>query len=242
MTTNLSTPKRALAIGAHADDVEFGCGGTFAKWAAAGCEIFHLICTDGSKGTRDPARDPAELVATRQSEQRAAARALGGTTEVVFLGLLDGELEVGRARQREIVRWIRTIAPDVVLGHDPWKRYRLHPDHRNAGFLLTDGVVAARDPLFFPDLGLAAHRPRNVLLWEADTIDHVEDISRSVETKIAALLKHRSQLHSTMAIPDEQADGGPALDSFRARILARATQVGVPYGFAAGEGFKLLEA
>jgi len=50
MESNLPVPTRALAVAAHPDDVEFGCGGTLAKWAAKGCEIFHLVCTDGSKG------------------------------------------------------------------------------------------------------------------------------------------------------------------------------------------------
>jgi len=241
MTTNLATPKRALAIAAHADDIEFGCGGTFAKWAREGSEIFHLICTDGSKGSWDPTTDPARLVAMRQAEQREAARTLGGSAEVVFLGWPDGEIEPGLAQRREIACWIRTIAPDVVLGHDPWLHYRLHPDHRAAGFLVTDGVVAARDPLFLPDLGLPPHRPRTILLFEAGTIDHVEDVSATIEVKIAALLQHRSQLRSTMAIPDEEANGGPGLDAFRARVRNEAAGVGAPYGFAAGEGFKLLE-
>jgi LmbE family N-acetylglucosaminyl deacetylase len=96
-TEPLAVPQRALAIGAHPDDVEFGCGGTLAKWAAAGCEIHHLVCTDGSKGSWDPNEDRARLVAARQEEQRAASRALGGAGEVVFLGWPDGELEAGCA-------------------------------------------------------------------------------------------------------------------------------------------------
>jgi LmbE family N-acetylglucosaminyl deacetylase len=48
-TTDLPTPRSALAIGAHPDDVEFGCGGLLAKWAADGCIVHHLVCTDGSK-------------------------------------------------------------------------------------------------------------------------------------------------------------------------------------------------
>src|SRR5947209_5476643 len=90
ITTNLATPARALAIAAHPDDVEFGCGGTLAKWAAQGCSILHLICTDGSKGTWDADADLTHLVATRQAEQRGAARVLGGTEDVVFLGWHDG--------------------------------------------------------------------------------------------------------------------------------------------------------
>ena len=56
-----------LAIGAHPDDVEFGAGGTLAKWAAAGCVVHHLICTDGSKGTWDPGADLPALVARRRT-------------------------------------------------------------------------------------------------------------------------------------------------------------------------------
>src|SRR4029078_10417150 len=85
-STNLPVPERALAIAAHPDDVEFNCGATFAKWSAAGCVVNHLICTDGSKGTWDPTADPAALVELRQEEQRAAARALGSTGDVGFLG------------------------------------------------------------------------------------------------------------------------------------------------------------
>src|SRR5580692_6961468 len=118
-TTNLSTPARALAIGAHPDDIEFGCGATLAKWAAAGTELFHLVLTDGSKGTWEADQDPTELVARRQLEQRAAARALGGRAAVVFLSWPDGELESGLRQRFQVAASIRRLRPDVVLGHDP---------------------------------------------------------------------------------------------------------------------------
>ncbi len=75
---NLPTPGAALAIGAHPDDIEFGCGATLAKWSAAGCVVHHLVCTDGSKGTWDVDADIAALVVMRQQEQRAAAHAERG--------------------------------------------------------------------------------------------------------------------------------------------------------------------
>ena len=158
-TRNLATPSVALAIGAHPDDVEFGCGGTLAKWAAAGCHIHHLVCTDGSKGSWDSDQSAADLVAARQKEQREASRRLGGEGHVIFLNWPDGELESGLRQRWQVAYWIRRVRPDVVLGHDPWKRYRLHPDHRHAGFLATDGIVAARDALFFPEQGERPHRP-----------------------------------------------------------------------------------
>ena len=239
-STNLPIPTRALAIGAHPDDIEFGCGATLAKWAASGCDIHHLVCTDGSKGSWDPAEDTAKLVATRQEEQRNAAAALGSRGEVVFLGWPDGELEAGIRQRWEVSYWIRQLRPGVVLGHDPWRRYRLHPDHRAAGYLVTDGIVAARDPHFFPEQGAAHHRPGQLLLWEADEADHVEDVIGHAEAKLAALLAHRSQFRSTMHIGDSSSSD--ELSAFRTRVIQRLEEHGARAGLAQGEAFKLIDS
>jgi LmbE family N-acetylglucosaminyl deacetylase len=238
VTVDLPTPGRALAVGAHPDDVEFGCGGTLAKWAAAGCEIFHLVCTDGSKGSWDPSADTATLVATRQAEQRAASVALGGSGSVVFLGWRDGELESGLRQRADVCWWIRRLRPDVVLGHDPWKRYRLHPDHRHAGHLAVEGIVAARDPHFFPEQGDPPHRPSHLLLWEADEPDHVEDIGIGIDRKLAALLEHRSQYLTTMDVDDPESSD--QVERFREKIRGRAADAGAAEGIAYAERFKLL--
>ena len=238
VSVDLPTPARALAVGAHPDDIEFGCGGTLAKWAAAGCEIHHLVCTDGSKGSWDPEEDLVLLVGTRMEEQRAAARILGGSDEVVFLGWPDGELEDGLPQRRQLARWIRRIRPEVVLGHDPWRRYMLHPDHRHAGYLLVDAVVAGRDPHFFPEAGLAPHRPAALLLWEADEPDHVEDIGDHLDRKVDALLAHRSQFRTTMGIDDP--DSATQVARLRQRVTERAAEHGRQAGVAYGERFKAL--
>ena len=239
VTTDLPTPARALAIAAHPDDVEFGAGATLAKWAASGCAISHLVCTDGSKGSWNPAQDVTELVATRQDEQRAASRALGGTGDVVFLRWVDGELESGLRQRWEVAYWIRKCRPDVVLGHDPWRRYRLHPDHRAAGWLACDGVVAAREPhVRMSDL--PAWRPSALLLWEADEPDLLVDVSASVDAKLAALLAHTSQLRSTMAVEDPT--DVDAVNRFRRRVLDRLAEWGRQAGVAHAEAFKLIDA
>jgi LmbE family N-acetylglucosaminyl deacetylase len=242
MSLNLPTPTAALAIGAHPDDVEFGCGATLAKWAKAGCVVHHLICTDGSKGSWDPQADTAELVVTRQAEQRAAARALGATGQCVFLGWPDGELDSGLRQRWEVAYWIRRLRPTVVLGHDPWKRYRLHPDHRHAGLLAVEGIVAARDPHFFPEQALPHHRPGALLLFEADEPDHVEDVAGYADAKLAALHSHTSQLLSTMHI-DAGADPAEAeaqRQAFDDRIRARLAVHGEREGATEGESFKLI--
>lgn len=240
ITTNLDVPTRALAIGAHPDDIEIGCGGTLAKWAAAGCTIHHLVLTDGSKGTWDAERDVASLVATRQDEQREAARRLGGG-EVGFLDRPDGELRNTIREQWEVCRWVRQVRPDVVFGHDPWRRYRLHPDHRNAGFVVTDALVAARDPLFFPDQELAPHRPQALLLWEADVANHVEDVAGFEEVKVRALLAHHSQYETTLGVDPPIGDDLSAEEVssrvFADRIRDQLAEHGAIGGFALGESF-----
>lgn len=239
MQLNLATPSSALAIGAHPDDVEFGAGATLAKWAADGCVVNHLVCTDGSKGSWDPDADVAALIELRQREQRAAAAALGASGECVFLGWTDGELESGLEQRGQVAYWIRRLRPAVVLGHDPWKRWRLHPDHRHAGFLAVEGVVAARDPHFFRDHDLASHRPDTILLWEADEADHAEDVAGYLPAKVNALLAHASQFVSTHGIDDPNASD--QVEGFRAKVESRANEDGISAGLGAAEVFKRID-
>ena len=157
---NLPIPKIALAVGAHPDDIEFGCGGTLAKWSSAGCRVHHLVLTDGSKGTWDTSADLAALVRVRKEEQLEAARLVGGG-EVTFLAVTESSIRGLKCASQYARRSVVSV-PTCSLDMIPWRRYRLHPDHRHAGWLVTDGLVAARDGTFFPEAG-EAHRPRHLL-------------------------------------------------------------------------------
>lgn len=237
--STLEIPVRAMTIGAHPDDGEFGAGGTLARWAAGGSEVMILVVTDGSKGTWDHAIDPADLAHTRHTEQQRAAAVLG-VKDTVMLGHADGELEYTMALREELCLWIRRFRPNVVLTHDPWRRYMLHPDHRVVGWSALDGVVAARDHLFFPDQlaeGLTEHRPDALLLWAADQPDHWEDISDTFEQKVEALLCHTSQGRSTMGGGDTTADGQI---EFTGRLRLWAAQQGQQVGLDAAEAFKII--
>ena len=128
-------------------------------WAAplppsgSAIEVHYVVCTDGSKGTKDRSLAPRDLVATREREQRAAADLLG-VKSVTFLRQIDGELQATIACRTDLAREIRRVRPRVMITHDPWRLYQLHPDHRAAGFLSTDAFVAARDHLYSPELFL----------------------------------------------------------------------------------------
>ena len=222
-TVDLAVPERALAIGAHPDDVEFGCGATLAKWSRLGCEAHLLVLTDGSKGTWDPTADLRELIATRAREQALATEALG-VAGVHFLGRVDGELEHGLDTRAEVCAWIRRIRPQVVLAHDPWKRYRLHPDHHHAGLLALDGIAAARDPHFFPEQPDPPYRPDHALLFEAEEIHHLERVDADIAAKAAALFEHRSQWRSTHGIDVDAPDAEAQRDAFVAGLHATAAE------------------
>jgi LmbE family N-acetylglucosaminyl deacetylase len=239
----------ALAIGAHPDDIEFGGGATLARWAAAGCRIHHLVLTDGSKGSWAPDADLSLLVAERADECRAAAAVIDGDRadkgsdpthdRVLFLQRVDGDLDNGVSERREVAGIIRRLRPDVVLGHDPWRRYRLHPDHRAAGFLTVDALVAARDHHFHPELGIDPHRPQALLLYEADLPNHVETAVGFEQTKVDALLCHRSQLESTMGINGLPTDGDRS--AFAAKVGHQLTAHGAWAGQPPSEAFRLID-
>jgi LmbE family N-acetylglucosaminyl deacetylase len=235
-TIDLPTPRQVLAIGAHPDDVEFGCGASLARWSATGCAVHLAVLTDGSKGSWDPTIDTVQLVATRRREQDDAAAVLGGA-QVHWFAERDGELEPHPRIVEAVAGLLRSVRPDVVLAHDPWRAHRLHPDHHAAGRVVVEAVVAARDPHFLPDHALPPHRPARLALFDTDTVDHLERVDGFVAAKIDALLCHRSQWRSTMGIADD-----PDVEAarFARQVRVEAAAAGARRGLAAAEAFKLL--
>ena len=223
--------KRALVVAAHPDDPEFGVAGTAALWARDGWEVYYLICTDGSKGSDDPAMTPDRLVPQRREEQRAAVRVLGGK-DVFFLDYVDGELAYTREFARDVVRAIRTIRPHAVFTSDPNQIVRNifinHPDHRCAGTVVLDCVYPlARNRPTFPELleeGLAPHSAREVYLWSATDVNHKVDITDVIDLKLEALSKHVSQMSGMEARLDQirafwREQDGRYMENFRRIVI-----------------------
>jgi LmbE family N-acetylglucosaminyl deacetylase len=201
--------RAAMVIVAHPDDAEFGCAGTMALWAREGWDVYLVICTDASGGGSDDATDVGaaarqQTTATRKAEQRAAAEVLG-LRDVIFLDRPDGLLEPTIELRRELVRLLRRYRPTRVICQSPERSWRpvmfigrYHPDHLAAGQAALAAIYpASQNPWDFPELleeGLAPHKVREVFIMGAPEPNHAVDISATLDTKLAALRAHDSQV------------------------------------------------
>ena len=229
MAESFELPRRAMAIFAHPDDVDFGCSGTIALWTKLGVHVTYCLITSGNKGTHDPKMTPKRIAAIREKEQQEAGRR-AGASEFVFLRHDDGETEVSMALRGEVCKQIRIHKPDLVFCPDPWREYQMHPDHRVAGWAALDGVIAARDHLFFPEQlvnGLTHHRVSRVLMFGTSEPNVWFDISSTIATKIHALEAHASQVKDFKRLAE--------------RMHAFAGATGNAWGLEKAEAFRYLE-
>jgi LmbE family N-acetylglucosaminyl deacetylase len=223
--------RRVLVVFAHPDDAEFTVGGSLAKWAAEGSEIYYAVCTDGSKGSDKVGVSAEELALQRQSEQREAAMVLG-VKEVTFLGHTDGELTPDPRLKVELVRLIRALRPDTLLTWDPWRPYQLHSDHRMVGQAALDAVMAAASPRYFPEQlgdGLQPHRADEVYLFGTDSPDIWVDIGETFTQKIEAIAQHVSQIKDIADIEREIGDWNRSLGESKGFTYAEAFKVLRPH-------------
>ena len=192
---------RVLVILAHPDDPDFTCGGTAILMARAGIEITYMILTNGDKGNHNPEITRNQLIAIRKLEQRAAAD-LCGVKHVLFMGEEDGFLRSTRELRERVTREIRRIRPELIIITDPNRyfsgdNYINHPDHRNAGLVALDAIFPAADnPMFYPEMTDEGYLPHKIsqLYVHGHPAPNVRiDITDLVQTKIDAILCHKSQ-------------------------------------------------
>jgi LmbE family N-acetylglucosaminyl deacetylase len=195
--------QRAMVIYAHPDDAEFGFAGTVAKWAKAGVEVTYCMVTNGASGSQDPDMTREKLRETRYAEQREAAKILG-VKHVVFLGYEDGYLYPTLEVRKDVARQVRIHKPDVIIAMDPRFRvadvgYVNHPDHIAAGEVALrtinpDASTRQMFPELWRDEKLEPHKPKALFLETFGDGGTVVDISDTMDTKIKALLVHKSQV------------------------------------------------
>jgi len=233
-----------LAVGAHPDDAELGCGGTLALLAQAGKRVGLLHLTTGEAGSRGTAEK-------RRREAENAAAALGAVA-LAFLDCGDGGLRHGLAEEDALIAELRRLRPELVLGPTPADR---HPDHGRAHRLVADACFYA---------GLARrgagkpHRPAAVFSYmqhDPFAPSFVVDVTAGWEAKQSALDAYESQLHqprssepgggwatapATTQVPVLPPPGAATKVSspeFRLAVAGRAQHFGLMIGAAYGEPF-----
>jgi LmbE family N-acetylglucosaminyl deacetylase len=145
-------PLRLMAILAHPDDESLGVGGTLAKYASEGVEVFLVTATRGQSGKyhghREPGKHPGaeQLGRIRESELRAACAVLG-IRELTLLDYHDQALDRANPADAvgQLVAELRRVRPDVVLTFGPDGQYG-HPDHIAICQFTTTAVAAAASP------------------------------------------------------------------------------------------------
>lgn len=182
--------KSVLAIGAHPDDIEIGCGGTIAALAARGYEVVHLVISSGEEGGL--LSEKRVLALQRESEASASARALGAS-EVVFFREPDGWTGFSKETKVRLISLLRKLRPGIVFTHAESDHF---PDHLITHQLTRSAILAAAGP-WYPGAEGVPHQVSSVYGYEVwNPISKYQvavDISATFERKLEALKLHRSQ-------------------------------------------------
>lgn len=218
-----------LAIGAHPDDVELGCGGTLAKLISEGKTVAIVDLTEGELGTRG-------TNVTRAEEAGNASKILG-ISDRTNLKMKDGFLLNSEEYQMQIVKMIRKYQPEIVLANAVDDR---HPDHAKAAKLVSDacflsGLVKIETSL--ENENQKAWRPKHIfhyIQWKHITPDFVVDISDFMPKKMEACLAFKTQFYD----PNSDEPMTPiASKDFLESLTYRAQDLGRLSGVAFAEGF-----
>lgn len=218
-----------LAIGAHPDDVELGCGATIAKEISLGKKVGILDLTKGELGTRGSAE-------IRENEAKNAADILNVAVRE-NLGFADGFFKNDKANQLEIIKIIRKYKPEIVLCNAIDDR---HIDHGKGSKLVSDacflsGLIKIETKL--NDELQEAWRPKHVyhyIQWKNIEPDFVVDVSNFIETKIKAVMSYSSQFYN----PESKEPISPITSkNFLDSIEYRAKDLGRLIGVNYAEGY-----
>lgn len=217
-------PLDVIAVGAHPDDVEIGCGGTLAKLIEQGHRVGIVDLTDGEPTPASPGPD------VRLAEAREAARALG-VHERVTLPLSNRRLFDSFEARVQLAKVFRRFRPKLVLGISD-RTPLASPDHWQARQITDAGVFYSRLTKWDEHFDhLPPHRvpaqlyyPLSFYSFEPprDGNTFVVDVSSVFEKKLASIRAYQTQFP-----PEKQGLLG--------RVTAQAEAFGHAAGYAQGE-------
>ena len=203
---------RLLILAAHADDAEYHAGGMAAAYRRLGRTVKIVSVSDGRAGHHTRTAD--DLIGTRRREAAAAGEVIGATYET--WDFPDGELVPSLELRRELVREIRTFAPDLVLTH---RTCDYHPDHRAVGQAVQDASYIVTVPGYLRDVPALRRDP--VVACMVDLFQKpcpmtphvVLDVSEHVDTIVAMLACHRSQVFEWLPFEEGILDQVPVSET-----------------------------
>nr|WP_206017918.1 PIG-L family deacetylase [Rhodohalobacter barkolensis] len=209
INTSDDTPLRVIAIFAHPDDADSKMGATAAMMAEMGHEVKFLSLTNGDAGHQE--KGGGALARIRRAEAEEAGERLGIEEYEVFDNH-DAELLPDLHIRMDVIRAIREWNADVVLGLRP---NDYHPDHRNAGKLVIDASYMVIVPNVAPDTPPLPNNP--VFFYMQDRFskpnpfshDVVVGIDSHIETKLAGLDAHTSQMYEWLPWTNQSLDEVP---------------------------------
>lgn len=222
-----------LAIGAHPDDVELTCAGTLAKSVKLGYKVGIIDLTEGELGTRGTS-------AIRAKEAAAAAKILGCVRESLYLP--DGNIEVNRKNILKLVQVYRKYRPKIIFIPHSFDR---HPDHVHAHHLSREAWFYSglrKMPTKLNGKKQEPWRPHNYfhfMQWHEFTPSFIVDITAVYETRIKAILAHKSQFHNPKS---KEPQTILSQESFLDFVETRAKHYGQKIGVTYGEPFYSVEA
>jgi LmbE family N-acetylglucosaminyl deacetylase len=157
-------PRRLLTVFAHPDDEAFGTGGTLARYAAEGCDVYLVTATRGEAGeiVEPDLSTTANLPYVREQELRCACE-IYGIHSPLFLDYVDGQLPIVHQGQAvgKLVRIIRELRPQILITFGPDGIYG-HYDHIAVHRWATIAVNLAADADCFPDQLAGTCQPHRV--------------------------------------------------------------------------------
>jgi LmbE family N-acetylglucosaminyl deacetylase len=176
----MATKRNILVLSPHPDDESIGPGGTLRKHVQAGDAVHVVFLTSGEKGGHG--KSPEETIRIREGESTAAAKIMGFAA-IEFWRLPDGAIKPTETAVKRLVKTIKSLKPAVIyVPHDKEQ----HPDHR-ASVRLLKAALAKLNP----------RKGADVLMFEVWTpiqkIDHIEDISEVMATKLKAIRAYKCQ-------------------------------------------------
>jgi len=212
------TPLRLLILGAHPDDAEYHAGGLASIYRAAGHVVKMISATDGQSGHfRISGRELSDI---RRAEAQRSAAIIGATYDV--WSHPDGRLLPSLELREQIIRELRTFAPDLVLTH---RLNDYHPDHRAVGQAVQDASYMVTVPPVCPDTPILRRDPVVGYLPDLFTrpvplrADVVVDITNRMDTIVQMLAQHASQFFEWIPYNERQLEAVPADPSARLRWL-----------------------